>query len=316
MTVAATKVQAWHRTVSPHRYRRVVAIAGTFLALIVLSGAAVRLTEAGLGCEDWPTCNDDRFLPEWELHGWIEFGNRLISGVVAVATIAAVLSAYRRVPRRPDLIRWAWGLVAGVVAQILLGAVTVLADLHPMVVAGHFLLSMVLLWNAVVLWDRSGRAPTPTRPIVDRRTVRVGRASIALSTIVLLTGTVVTGTGPNSGDSRASRLPFELTDVARIHSVAAWCLVTSVVVLLLLLAAQGQLIRSARLLLVSTVGQGAIGYVQFALGVPAAIVAAHILGAILVWTLAVLTYLQLFEHPVESVLGTDRTGHSAVDLPE
>lgn len=311
---------------TPERYRRVVAVAGALLALIVLSGAAVRLTEAGLGCEDWPNCTEDRILPEWELHGWIEFGNRLISGVVAIATAAAVLSAYRRRPRRPDLIRWAWGLVAGVVAQILLGAVTVLADLHPTVVAGHFLLSMILLWNAVVLWVRAGAPSASAAPAVDRVTLRLGRLLVGSATVVVLTGTVVTGTGPNSGDSRADRLPFDLTTVARIHSVAVWCLVATIAVLAIRLARRGDRTlrpdppKEARWLLVAAVAQGAIGYTQFAVGVPPLLVEAHILGAIVVWCLSILAYLRMFDRsgtePVPALVPWPSEGERAADLPE
>jgi cytochrome c oxidase assembly protein subunit 15 len=278
---------------SQTKFRRIALAAWVMQALIVLSGAAVRLTQAGLGCEDWPTCNDDELLPEWEVHGLIEFGNRVISGFVAVSAVLAVVAAYRRLPRRPDLIRLAWGLVAGTAAQVVLGGITVLADLHPIVVSVHFLVSMILLWNAQTLWVRSGQ---------EHHTVRTAgewpaRLQLALAAAVLLTGTIVTGTGPNSGDSRADRLNFELESVARIHSACVWLLIATVVVMAVRIVRSGgqgsAAFVAARWLLLAIVAQGTLGYTQFALGVPPALVEAHVFGAIVVWSLAINFFIRL-----------------------
>lgn len=299
------------RVISPEGYRKTVLIAGLFLALIVLSGAAVRLSEAGLGCEDWPTCNNDQVVPEWELHGWIEFGNRLISGVVALASCAAVLMAYRRIPRRRDLILWAWGLVAGVAAQVVLGGITVLADLHPMVVAVHFLLSMVLLWNVAVLWVKAsplGREPSSGLPCGQSELVRPGgitkrlrlhgRVTLGLAALALMVGTLVTGTGPHGGDARADRLQLDLQAVARSHSAIVWLLLASSVALAVRVqtnpAITEQAKRTLRILLAAIVAQGAVGYLQYATGVPRLLVELHILGAIVVWLAVVVAYQQIF----------------------
>ena len=120
-------------------------IALGLLAAIVVTGAAVRLTGSGLGCSDWPTCEQDRFVPEAEFHGWVEFGNRLVTGLVSGAVALSVLGSLARTPRRTDLVAWSWGLVAGVAAQILLGGIVVLSHLNPWLVLGHFALSMVCL---------------------------------------------------------------------------------------------------------------------------------------------------------------------------
>lgn len=278
--------------------RRVALVAWAFQALIVLSGAAVRLTQAGLGCEDWPTCNDNRLTPEWELHGWIEFGNRLVSLVVVLSTIAAVVAARRRVPLRPELVRFAWLLVAGTAAQVVLGGITVLADLNPIVVSGHFLLSMVLLWAAQSLWLLAGPQP-PTPPPTDGRTATLTRAQLIMAGIVLLLGTGVTGTGPNSGDGSAERLGFELTTVARTHAVSVWLLVALVVLLALHLvrAAPGEVaaigLTPVRFLLTAIVAQGVLGYTQYWLGVPPALVEVHVLGAVIVWSLSLYAYQRL-----------------------
>ena len=311
--------------ISPSRYRTIVGVALVALAVIVLTGAAVRLTEAGLGCENWPACTDERFVPELELHPWIEFGNRLISGVVAASVAAVALAAYRRRPRRDDLIPWAWGLVAGVAAQIVLGGITVRLDLHPAIVGLHFLLSMVLLWNAVVLWILAGTDPPPagaeTAPVsIARRigpiklpgsAIAHGRLLVGLATAALVAGTLVTGTGPNSGDSRAERLGFDLVAITRVHSVFVWCFVAALVVLAIRLrplpdaVGTGPAFSTARTLLGVSLVQGAIGYWQFAAGVPPELVALHILGAILVWCLTVLLYLRLRRRQ-PSDFGTNR----------
>lgn len=308
-------------------FRRVALLAWFMQALIVVSGAAVRLTEAGLGCEDWPTCNEDRVLPEWQLHGLIEFGNRLISALVALSAVAVVVAAHRRRPRRADLIRYAWAVVAGTMLQVVLGGVTVLLDLHPIVVSVHFLLSMGLLWAAQVLWFRAGpdrSADEATEPIGEALPADAGRkwsgdvtllrALPVLASAVLLTGTVVTGTGPNSGDSRADRLGFELETVARIHSAFVWCLIAALV-MLAVRTARSRLRRSDPLdgptgftvlnvLLAVVVAQGAIGYTQFALGAPALLVELHVIGAVAVWSLSILLHLQWADGRPRQAAGT------------
>ncbi|MGI9612641.1 MAG: COX15/CtaA family protein [Acidimicrobiales bacterium] len=314
--------------ISPGRYRTIVGVALVALAVIVLTGAAVRLTEAGLGCENWPACTDERFVPEFELHPWIEFGNRLISGLVAASVAAVALAAYRRRPRRNDLIPWAWGLVAGVAAQIVLGGVTVRLDLHPAIVGLHFLLSMVLLWNAMVLWVLAGTDPpleeAEPAPVslasrlgpfrVPGSAIANGRLLVALASAALFAGTLVTGTGPNSGDSRAERLGFDLVAITRVHSIVVWCFVAVLVVLAVRLrpssetAGTGPAFSTARMLLGVSVLQGGIGYWQFAAGVPPELVALHILGAILVWCLTVLLYLRLRRRQPTD-FGTDRDQH-------
>ena len=141
--------------ISPERYVQLVRGALWSLTIIVVSGAAVRLTGSGLGCSDWPNCEQDQFVASLEYHALIEFGNRLFTGVVTIAVALAVLGSIRRAPKRRELIWWSWGLVAGVVAQILLGAVLVLTHLDPRFTMGHFLLSMVLLWNGAVLLEKN-----------------------------------------------------------------------------------------------------------------------------------------------------------------
>jgi cytochrome c oxidase assembly protein subunit 15 len=303
--------------VNPASFRRIAAVAWAFQALIVVSGAAVRLTEAGLGCEDWPSCSEDRLVPEFELHGWIEFGNRLISLVVTLSTVAVLVGAYRRRPRRADLIVLAWLLVAGTVGQIALGGITVLLELHPVAVSGHFLLSMALLFVAHRLWRRADPVGIPApRRSGDPTAHRLLQAVLPLASIVVLTGTLVTGSGPHSGDSRADRLGFELAAITRVHSVTVWVLMACVVGLAVLVrpgtAGRHDLDPRrdpwpiARLMILAVTVQGAIGYTQFALGVPAGLVELHVAGAVTVWMLAVALHLRAF----------DGAAADPVDLPD
>jgi len=290
--------------VSLARYRQLVAVTTILLALIVLTGAAVRLTEAGLGCSDWPNCHEGELLPEQEdLLGLIEYGNRMLSGLVGLATLAVALAAHRVQPRRRDLIPWAWGLVAGSAAQMLLGMAVVRLNLDPIAVAGHFLLSIVMVWNAVVLWLKAGSAPRAPEPLYGGVFTTHARIMVGLMSLVLVIGTMVTGTGPNSGDSRAERLGFDFTAIARTHSVLAWLFVLVVLTLALRLrnevvkplsAPNMNPVKLSRFVLYAAVGQGLIGYWQYLTGVPPLLVEFHVLGSVVLWILSLLTYFALF----------------------
>jgi cytochrome c oxidase assembly protein subunit 15 len=280
-------------------YPRVVVGALVLLTLIIFTGALVRLTESGLGCEDWPTCSEEKIAPEWGFHPWIEFGNRLLSGVVGLGVIAAVLMAYRRKPRRDDLVRWAWLLVAGVAAQIVLGGVTVRLDLHPLLVSSHFLLSIVLLWNAMVLLSKArGGAGRPTS-VLPANLHRHSLAAVVSASVLLVTGTVVTGTGPNSGDFRADRLNFSLSDVARVHGLAAWITLALLVTLALRMRRVG--IEPTTLLapVIIAVLQGALGYTQYQVGVPPVLVMLHVIGAVAFFLVVLRMHLDWLERPAE-----------------
>lgn len=270
---------------APDRYRRVTLIALLSLCAIIVTGAAVRLTGSGLGCSDWPGCEDERIVPPLEFHPWIEFGNRLVTGVVSVAVILAVLGSRWRVPYRRDLVLLSWGLVVGVVAQILVGAFTVWLHLPPGIVMVHFLLSMVLVWNAVVLHHRSGvltESDAGRRPAMPSRPDGATRFLGGWIWVVVVTGTIVTAAGPHRGDPDVEPLDLELGAVARIHgiSVVVFLLVTAA--LLVDLRRRGGFTtqrRAVEVVLVVAVAQGAIGYIQYFSGVPALLVGVHIVGA-------------------------------------
>ncbi len=281
--------------VSPAAYRKITVGALALLALIIVSGGAVRLTGSGLGCSDWPACENDQLVAPLETHAMIEFINRLITGLVSAIVIAAVLGSHWRVPRRADLVWLSWGLVAGVLAQIVLGGLVVLYELPPLLVIGHFLLSMVLLWNAVVLlWrasDDDGHGSEPRA-----RPHWVGNVVVALTSVVIVTGTIVTGAGPHGGDEDAERIDVAVRDVAQIHG-------STVVALLVVLAglvwwlwhrrAPERVQQWGRIVLGVALAQGLIGYVQYFTGVPVLLVGAHIAGAALLWIATVFFWLNV-----------------------
>lgn len=293
---------------SPAAYRRVTFWALVSLAVIVVTGAAVRLTGSGLGCTDWPTCEEGRLAPAAmdDAPAMIEFTNRMVTGLVSAAVIVAVLGARRRIPRRRDLELLAWGLVGGVLAQVLLGGLVVLFDLSPRLVMGHFVLSMLIVWNAVVLHDRAGRPdaaeprPARARSIPDRLAGLV----VAAAGLVVFTGTVVTAAGPHAGDSQAARLDLQISGVARVHGLSVIVLLALTVVLRKVVGVDGaaDARRAVDTLLVVVAAQAAVGYTQYFTGVPVVLVAVHICGALAVWISAVRLPLALRAPAPEPVL--------------
>lgn len=289
---------------SPRAYRRITLVALLAQVFITVSGAAVRLTGSGLGCSDWPTCEDNRVVAPLEYHAMIEFVNRTVTGLVSVAVILAVLGSLLRSPRRRDLTLLSLGLVAGVIGQIVLGGLTVLFELRPPFVIAHFALSIVLIGNALVLHERSKYARSPALPAVPRSIRRLGRLLVIVSAITLFTGTIVTGTGPHGGDENVDRLRLDITEVARLHSMTVWVFLVLTIVTVFMLHRNGAptgVDRRAKVLVAAIVVQGAIGYVQYFTGVPPALVLLHVLGSVLVWIAALSFDLSLIARPVDQV---------------
>jgi cytochrome c oxidase assembly protein subunit 15 len=260
------------------------------LAFIIVTGGAVRLTGSGLGCPEWPNCANGRLVAPLQYHALVEFANRTVTGLVSVAVIVAVLGSRRRVPRRQDLVRLSWGLVVGVLAQAILGGITVKVELAPPFVMAHFLLSMVLVANAVVLHWRAADPVVPDPPPVDGDLRRFGRLVLGLTALVLFLGTVVTAAGPHGGDEDVRRLDVSVHRAAQVHGAGAVLLLLSVVAMVMLLTrarAPVAVRRRGAALLAVVVAQGAIGYVQYFTGVPVLLVGAHIAGATLLWATAV-----------------------------
>lgn len=266
-------------------------VALALLGVIVVSGAAVRLTGSGLGCDDWPNCNNERLIDVSSTHAAIEQVNRLFTGLVALGVIVAVLGALARSPRRRDVTWLSLGLVAGVIGQIVLGGVTVLVDLHPVAVQGHFVLSMVLVANAVWLVHRAGVADGPLVPRVGRDVrAHVGLLVVATAVAIVL-GTVVTGAGPHAGDERARRFDLDIGRTAQAHSAAVWLSVLVAVTLLWRLRTRpnDRAVLDGPLVAWCCVAflQGGVGYLQYFTGVPAALVAVHVAGATALWGVTV-----------------------------
>jgi cytochrome c oxidase assembly protein subunit 15 len=257
---------------------------------IVVTGGAVRLTGSGLGCPTWPRCTDDSFVatPELAGHGAIEFGNRLLTFVLAAVAIATVVAVFRS--GRRDLRPLALVAFLGIPAQALLGGVTVLTGLNPWTVAAHFLLSSVLVAVSTVLWLRS-REPGVGRPLVRRPIALLVGGISAVTAAVLVLGTVVTGSGPHSGDLDVSgapsggRMGFDPETVSQLHADAVFLLVGLTVALLVALHAMdapGRVRRAARDLLAVQLLQGVVGFVQYFTHLPVVLVLLHMLGAVLV----------------------------------
>jgi cytochrome c oxidase assembly protein subunit 15 len=286
--------------ISPRTYRTITAVALVLLALIVVSGAAVRLTGSGMGCPTWPTCDKGSLAPRAATgdHAWIEFLNRTFTFAVSVAVALAVLGSRRLAERRRDLTWLSWGLVAGVVAQAVLGGIVVLVGVNPAAVAGHFLLSAVLVCTAVVLHHRAGQPLGPRRATATPGLRRWSWAVVVLASLVLVTGTVVTGSGPNGGDEHAVRFPFAVRSATQVHTLFVWVLLFTVLAVLQRVErgdAAEQAAARGRFLIGAMVVQGCIGYLQYFTGIPAGLVGLHVLGAVVVWAAAVRFHLGLTE---------------------
>jgi cytochrome c oxidase assembly protein subunit 15 len=297
---------------SPIAYRRITIVAAVLLAIIIVTGAAVRLTKSGLGCPVGISCPESQLQvhgPASE-HATIEHVNRLFTGLVSVAVILAVLGSLVRIPKRRDLIWLSWGLVGGVFVQAVLGQLTVAFDLKPQFVMAHFLVSILLLTDALVLVRRSGQPDGPGHTVVSHRTVVLGRVLVGLATLVLFTGTIVTGAGPHSGGGKhqdIARLDVKLETAARVHSGMVWIFLATVLAMVWLLRrdrAPRGVRQRVTLLLVLLVVQGAIGYIQYFNDIPAFLVGVHVAGATAVWSATLMLFLGMYEHaPAPAVVG-------------
>ena len=262
--------------------------------LIVVTGGAVRLTGSGLGCPTWPRCTSDSFTttPELAGHGVIEFGNRLLTFVLAAVAIATVVAVWRSA--RHDLRRLAALTFIGIPAQALLGGVTVLTGLNPWTVAAHFLVSAVLVALATTLWLRS-REPGVGEPLLRRPFVLLTWGIAAVTAAVLVLGTIVTGSGPHSGDvdeadvPTGDRIGIDTELISQLHADVVFLLIGLTVALLVALYATDspdRVRRAARDLLIVELAQGVVGYVQYFTDLPIALVLLHMLGAVLITAFA------------------------------
>jgi len=280
-------------TLSAEAYRRIAYVALFSLWLIVLSGAAVRLTGSGLGCPDWPKCYGGVVAPP-QVHAWIEYGNRIISGFVTIAAIAAGVLAWRRRPFRWELALFGALLPLGVIAQAGLGALTVTHHLSPGFVMGHFVLSMLILDAAFALAWCSTYEPGERKRSTDRLGVWAVRCLLPIGALTIAVGTAVTAAGPHAGGSGTGdvikRLDFRGADtlswLANRHGTLAIFFLLSVIAVTLLLMRPGgdrQAVRPLTVLIGLLIAQATLGIAQYNLAVPAELVWLHVLLATVVW---------------------------------
>ena len=275
---------------TPKFLRRVANLMVITQSAIVITGASVRLTGSGLGCSTWPECTPGSYTPspdqpEAPLHAWIEFGNRLLTFVLFLNALVLMISILRN---RKELFGLGAIQILGILAQAVLGGITVLTGLNPATVAGHFMLSIILIAAALSLRQRIyGKSPSGL--IVSKLTRNLARALVLLTFVVLIAGTIVTGSGPHAGDSTAERFPLDARTVSWIHADLVIALIGVAIALLISIqvgesgATREILGARIKVFLLASLVQGAIGYTQYFTGLPEVLVAFHILGSILVW---------------------------------
>jgi cytochrome c oxidase assembly protein subunit 15 len=288
--------------VGPRLFLRLCQVTLAVTVLNIVTGAAVRLSDSGLGCPDWPTCSQHHLTPPLSLHPVIEFGNRLVVFLLVVSCAVTFLAALFRRPRRTDL-RWlAGGLILGVIGEAVLGAVVVYTKLNAYVVATHFMVGMALLAVVVVLTLRAGHGPGRGTAAVSNPALWLGRALVVLVVFVLAAGATTTGAGPHAGGKGAKRIPIGLEDMTRIHAEIVIAAVAVLLVLLWVLwksDAPARVQNHGRVLLGVMVVQGIIGYTQFFTHLPALLVGIHVLGASTVWATTLWFFHHLSDHRPE-----------------
>ena len=260
---------------------------------IGVTGSVVRVTGSGLGCRTWPQCQPGSMFPvehaEYAgIHQWIEFSNRLLTGLVVVVAVIAVITAWRvkiDQPHRRRLVALAWTMPGGVVLQAVVGGMTVLAKLEWWTVAIHFLASTLLIWLAVLLLHAFGEGDERPRWVVPPLARRLLPVLVVAMWAILVAGTTVTGAGPHGGDPDTHRLDAPIQTLAQIHGglLVVYLLVLVTFGLALLRGGVPKRVwRRYAAVWVIALAQGALGSVQYALGVPEALVSLHVLGSALV----------------------------------
>ncbi|WP_245238537.1 COX15/CtaA family protein [Streptomyces sp. MZ04] len=287
--------------------RRAAMISLVMTVGIVVTGGAVRLTGSGLGCPTWPKCTDDSLTATSEMgvHGYIEFGNRMLAYVLSAAVGWAIIAARSQKPMRRSLTRLGWAQFWLVMGNAVLGGIVVLVGLNPYTVAAHFLLSSALIAVAVTMWQRTREGDAETRPLVGKAVAQLVWVLVVTSGLLIAVGTVVTGSGPHAGDSsEVPRMGFDWETVSKAHAVLAWIVVTLTFALWFVLKAvdapKGPLHRTRDLFLI-LLGQGAIGYVQYFTDLPEVLVGMHMLGSCLVWIGVMRVLLSMRERPLTTV---------------
>ena len=298
------------------------ALAGVVVsALIILTGAAVRLSQSGLGCPDWPACTANSVgaagaTGDTLIHRWVEFGNRLVTVAISVVVIGVFIATWRFRPaggvRRRDLVRLAAVQPAAILLQAVLGGIVVRTKLNPALVSLHFLASVALVAATVGLYVRCQEGPGRPRPFVPRTVQLAAIGIVGTVALMMAAGTVVTGTGPLAGAAGVPRYQLPLEGVTQLHGDIGWLLAGLMVALLLglrLTAAPPKAVRLGWLLLGLIGLQGVIGYTQYFTGLPAGLVWCHVAGSVAIWITALLLPYALRDRG--SVIGPDVTAQEA-----
>jgi cytochrome c oxidase assembly protein subunit 15 len=290
----------WLLAPTPLALRR-WALAGVVTsALIILTGAAVRLSQSGLGCPDWPDCTRNSIAATGVtgdplIHRWIEFGNRLVTAAIFVVAVGVFIVAWRfRGPdgaRRRDLLWLAAAQPGAIVLQAVLGGLVVITKLNPALVSVHFLSSVALIAAAVALYMRAQEGTAAAVPKVPRLVQLCAAGVIGCVALMMSAGTVVTGTGPLAGAAGVARYKLPLEGVTQLHADIGWLLAGLMLGLLAGLRLGQAPPRAIRLgwLLLGLIGlQGVIGYTQYFTGLPAGLVWVHVTGSVAIWITALL----------------------------
>ncbi len=303
---------------SLRRYRQIAIFTVAGVCFLTVAGAIVRLTGSGLGCDDWPNCNNERFIDVSSGHAAIEQINRLASGLVGIPTLLMAIGAFRVRPVRPGLKVPSLLVLASILGNGVVGGIAVRGDLHPFLVQSHFLLAMLSILFGLVAIHRArpeevvSRTSIGVTPLITWLIVGLG----ALMAGALTTGTVVTGAGPHAGDESARRYGFDISTVAEIHSVTVWAAVAVFLVLVVVLrrdpALFARLAGNVSTWMFVAVVQGGIGYVQYFNDVPAVLVAAHVAGATALWVVTV----QFVQAALEPLAQGEPNVHATETLDE
>ncbi len=307
---------------------RRIALAGLLASAgIILTGAAVRLSQSGLGCPDWPSCTSNSIAAagatgDTLIHRWIEFGNRLVTVAIFVTAVLVCVAGWRFTSgtgrRRTDLVWLASLQPAAIAVQAVLGGIVVLTRLNPVWVSVHFLASIALVAAAVALYVRCQEGTRPARLLVRPELRLLAAGVVGVLALMLAAGTVVTGTGPLAGARSVARYHLPLAGVTQLHADIGWLLTGLVTALLLGLRFSAVPPRAARLgwiLLGLIAVQVAVGYTQYFTGLPAGLVWVHVCGAVLIWITALLLLFSLRDRgPLAEPAGAS-SGAAADELP-
>ena len=277
---------------------RRIALAGVIAsAAIIPTGGAVRLSQSGLGCTDWPKCTARSLVAAGVtgdplIHRWIEFGNRLVTSAIFVIAVVVFVAAWRfragqTGRRRRDLVWLASAQPIGIAAQAVIGGIVVLTKLAPFWVSLHYLATVPVLAAAVALHVRCAETEQPARWLVQPLVRLVARALLVVVSVMFVAGTLVTGTGPLSGAPGVPRYQFlSLTAVTQLHADIGWVLGTVAVMLALCLQlteAPARVVRLGWVVLGLIALEGVIGYAQYFSGLPAGLVWVHVANTALIW---------------------------------